>query len=92
MLKVNTKKITARNFFKKYGFRKIKSACSNRDDYYIRCCFDGNIYVSFLDSAMSTVILSLLPENNYSRRSRHHTLDVLFEMISSGDVIKEEDK
>ena len=92
MIKVNTKKITALNFFKKYGFRKIKSACSNRDDYYIRCCFEGNICASFCDSAMSTVILSLLPENIYSKRSKHHTLDVLFEMISSGDVIKEDTK
>ena len=80
MLKVNTKKISVEEFAKKY----VLDDYCELDNYYSK--FDHNLVVQ---PDLSIWIFGI-KEMKTSQEPKE--LSLLYDMISNGDVIKEEDK
>lgn len=80
MLKVNTEKISIEEFAKKYGF--VCRQIVNGVDVYIASDMDEHIEVSEKHK-----IIAIWSENESA--IENGVLNVLFDMISNGDLVKE---
>ena len=80
MLKVNTKQISIEDFAKKYG---LDEYCE-LDNYYSK--FNHNFVVQ---PDLSIWVFGI---NGMKTKQEPKELSLLFDMISNGDVIKEESK